>query len=152
MQAYFKQIMCFSVLTLYWPFRRPHTDRHRYVNKISDLNSSLWIVEALCQGYSWQAENRLEISPYLALGKMCLFQPQCTHPYTAAMVTRYLHVTNITLFGVGLCLQNKTKPNAAFSMIHLTIISVKGVFFFWLHNVRIILWKFSCSNAVFSFQ
>lgn len=130
MQAYFKQIMCFSVLILYWPFRRPHTDRHRYVNKISDLNSSLWVVEALCQGYNWQAENRLEISPYLALGKMCLFQPQCTHPYTAAMVTRYLHVTNITLFGVGLCLQNKTKPNAAFSMIHLTIISVKGFFFF----------------------
>lgn len=130
MQAYFKQIMCFSVLILYWPFRRPHTDRHRYVNKISDLNSSLWVVEALCQGYNWQAENRLEISPYLALGKMCLFQPQCTHPYTAAMVTRYLHVTNITLFGVGLCLQNKTKPNAAFSMIHLTIISVKGCFFF----------------------
>lgn len=129
MQAYFKQIMCFSVLILYWPFRRPHTDRHRYVNKISDLNSSLWVVEALCQGYNWQAENRLEISPYLALGKMCLFQPQCTHPYTAAMVTRYLHVTNITLFGVGLCLQNKTKPNAAFSMIHLTIISVKGFFF-----------------------
>lgn len=130
MQAYFKQIMCFSVPTLYWPFRGPHTDRRRYVNKMSRLNSSLWVVEALCQKYSWQAENRLEISPHLALGKMCLFQPQCTHPYTAAMVTQYLNVTNITLFGVGLCLQNKTKPNAAFSMIHLTVISVKGVFFF----------------------
>lgn len=70
------------------------------------LNSSSWAVEALCQGHSWQAENRLEISPHFVLSKMCPFQPQSTHPYSVAMVTHYL---NVTLFGVASA--SKTKPN-----------------------------------------
>ena len=100
---------CLSISTLYWSFTGPSHRQAPLCEKEKDgLNSSFQVVDALCQGHGWQAENRLKIGPRFILGQMSLFQPQSTHPYPAALVTQCL---NATLSGVGLCLQNQTKPN-----------------------------------------